>query len=174
MNIGAPPADVKAPGLCADNKDGMATRVNYDDNLFYVMTLTRALRSGLHLEIDPDYFRDKVVEDIFFIDRILEQIYEALRTNTFLINRQDHLRDLMRAKRNFADMLDEVLGERIAFSEHLEPFRSKLAGARDQHVRDISDIQRAMENGTTPEDQQDIVSQDEYRFLFQNDDESDS
>lgn len=149
----------------------MATRVNYDDNLFFVMTLTRALRSGLQLDIDPDYFRDKVVEDIFFIDRTLEQIYEALRTNTFLINRRDHLRELMRAKRNLADTLDEVLESQAAFSQHLEAFRAKLAGAREQHVRDISDIQRMMESGTPEADQETIVSQDEYRFLFQSDEE---
>ncbi|MFP4114787.1 MAG: hypothetical protein ACOCZB_03840 [Spirochaetota bacterium] len=152
----------------------MATRVNYDDNLFYVMTMTRALRSGLHLEIDPDYFRDKMVEDIFFLDRVLEQIYEALRTNAYLINRRDHLRELMRAKRTFADMLDEILESRLAFSHHLEPFRAKLSGAREQHVRDLSDIQNSMETDVTTDDQQSIVGQDEYRFLFQNDDESDS
>jgi hypothetical protein len=152
----------------------MAARVNYEDNLFYIMTLTRALRSGLQLEIDPDYFRDKIVEDIFFLDRVLEQIYEALRLNSYLINRRDHLRELMRAKRAFADMLDEVLETRVAFSDHLEPFRAKLAGAREQHVRDLSDIQSSMDSGASTEDQQSIVSQDEYRFLFRNDDETDS
>jgi hypothetical protein len=151
----------------------MATRVNYDDNLFFLMTLTRALRSGLKLEIDPDYFRDKVVEDIFFVDRTLEQIYEALRTNAFLINRRDHLRELMRAKRNFADMIDEILDGDARFAEHIEPFRTKLAGTREQHVRDISDIQKSMDSGAVAEDQQAIVSQDEYRFLLQNDEEPD-
>lgn len=150
----------------------MATRVNYDDNLFYVMALTRALRSGLQLELDPDYFRDKMVEDIFFIDRLLEQIYEALRVNTYLINRKDHLRELMRAKRNFADVLDELLEARLPFSEHLDTFRSRFAGARDQHVRDLSDIQNAMESGSSEDDQQTIVSQDEYRFLFHHDEET--
>lgn len=147
----------------------MATRVNYEDNLFFIMSLTRTLRSGLQLEIDPDYFREKLVEDIFFLDRTLEQIYEALRTNTFLINRRDHLRELMRAKRTFADMLDELVEGRPRFAEHLESFRAKLSGARDQHVRDLSDIQKMMEAGAPEEDQQTIVSQDEYRFLFQND-----
>lgn len=149
----------------------MATRVNYDDNLFFVMSLSRTLRSGMQLELDPDYFREKLVEDIFFVDRTLEQIYEALRVNTFLINRRDHLRELMRAKRIFADMLDDVLERRVPFADELDAFRSKLAGARDQHVRDISDIQKAMDVSEGTEDQQTIVSQDEYRFLFSNDDD---
>ena len=148
----------------------MATRVNYEDNLFFLMSLTRTIRSGLQLELDPDYFRDKLVEDIFFVDRTLAQIYEALRTNTYLINRRDHLRELMRAKRNFADMLDDVLEGGPAFAASLGGYRAKLAGARDQHVRDISDVQKAMDTGVPEEDQQTIVSQDEYRFLFESDD----
>ena len=147
----------------------MATRVNYDDNLFYLMTLTRALRSGLQLEIDPEYFRDKIVEDIFFIDRTLELVYEALRTNTYLINRRDHLRGLMRAKRGFADMIDEILDRGAAFAEHLEGFRAKLTGARERHVADIADIRASMESSPNEDDQQTIVSQDEYRFLFEHD-----
>jgi hypothetical protein len=150
----------------------MATRVNYDDNLFFIMTLNRAVASGLALEIDPDYFRDKIVEDLFFIDRTLEQIYEALRTNAYLINRRDHLRELMRAKHSFADTLDGILESRLRFAEHLAPFRAKIIGARDQHLHDISDIQKSMDGGRVEADQQTIVSQDEYRFLFQNDDES--
>ena len=147
----------------------MATRVNYGDNLFYLMTLTRTVRSGLQLDVDPDYFRDKMAEDIFFIDRTLEQIHEALRTNAYLINRRDHLRDLMRAKRSFADMIDEILANRLAFSSQLDAFGATLSSARDRHVGDISDIRTAMETEPDEDDQQSIVSQDEYRFLLRND-----
>ena len=149
----------------------MAHKVNYDDNLFFLMTLTRTLRAGVQLDIDPDYYLDKTVEDLFFIDRTLERIYESLRLNAYLINRREHLRELMRAKRAFADVLDEILDGTPAFSGHLAPFRTGLSEARDRHVRDISDIQRSMSVESTEEDDQTIVSQDEYRFLLQNDDE---
>jgi hypothetical protein len=146
----------------------MATRVNYDDNLFYVTSVIRTLRSGLALELDVDFFQDKIVEDIFFVDRILEQIYEALRVNSFLINRKDHLHELMRAKRNFADLLNEILEESGPFAAHLAGFAPKLSEARERHVNDITDIQNAMDAPADTEDQQAIVSQDEYRFLLQN------
>lgn len=149
----------------------MANKVNYDDNLFYLMTLTRTLGAGVQLDIDPDYYLEKTVEDIFFIDRTLERIHESLRLNAYLINRRELLRELMRAKRAFADLLDTVLAGDPVFSEHLAPFRAKLAGARDQHVRDIADIQKSMSVGPTEDDDGTIVSQDEYRFLLQNDDE---
>jgi hypothetical protein len=149
----------------------MANTVNYDDNLFYLMTVMRALRSGLQLEIDPELYLDRIVEDIFFIDRTIEQVYETLRRNTYLINRREHLRQLMRAKRGFADLLDDLVGDNTVFGKHLASFRGKLAAARDKHVRDISDILRAMDGTPIEDDPHTIVSQDEYRFLFQSDEE---
>jgi hypothetical protein len=145
----------------------MATKVNYDDNLFYLHSLIKALRGGLQLELDIDYFRDKVVEDIFFVDRTLQQIYETLRVNSYLINRRDHLRELMRVKRGLADLLGALLDGTLPWFENLAAFSDKLAGARDHHVRDIADIQGLMEGGVTADDPQDVVSQDEYRFLFE-------
>lgn len=152
----------------------MATKVNYDDNLFYVHALVRTLRNGLQLELDADYFRDKIVEDVFFIHRTLQQIYESLRTNNYLINRRDHLRELMRVKRAFADLLGAILDGELPWAGNLAHYRDTLSTSRDEHVREITDIQSLMEGGAPAEDPQDIVSQDEYRFLFeasQDDDE---
>jgi len=150
----------------------MATKVNYDDNLFHLISLTKALRNGLQLELDVDYFRDKTVEDILFVDRTLQQIYEALSVNTYLINRKAHLRELMRAKRAFADMLDEIINRSSVFAQKLAPFDQKIGRAREQHLQDISDIQSMIEVGKKEQMTEDIVSQDEYQFLFR-DEESD-
>ncbi len=149
----------------------MATRVNYGDNLFFVTTVIRTLRSGLKLEVDADFFLDKIVEDVFFVDRILEQIYESLRVNTFLINRKDHLHELMRTKRNFADLLHEIIEGDFHLKANLDAFSSKFRDAHERHVHDISDIQNAMDSPDTEADTQAIVSQDEFRFLLEGDGE---
>ncbi len=149
----------------------MANTVNYEDSLFYLMTVTRTLRSGLQLEIDPGFYLEKIVEDIFFIDRTIEQIHGTLKGNTYLINRREHLRQVMRAKRSFADLMHELIEGNLSFGKHLAGIRERLAAAHEKHVRDISDILRAMEVSSTQDDQQAIVSGDEYRFLFQNDDQ---
>ena len=148
----------------------MATKVNYDDNLFHLISLTKTLRNGLQLELDADYFRDKVVEDILFIDRALQQIYEALSVNTYLINRKAHLRELMRAKRAFADMLEEITSRSGVFAQQLAPFDEKIGKAREQHLQDISEIQSMIEVGKKEQLTEDIVSQDEYQFLFREED----
>jgi hypothetical protein len=151
----------------------VATKVNYDDNLFFIHSLVKGLRGGLQLELDTGYFRDKVVEDVFFIDRTLQQVYEILKSNSYLINRRDHLRELMRVKRAFADLLTSIVDGTLPWAENLSQFTGKLAGARDSHVGDIADIQGIMEGAAPVDDPQDVVSQNEYRFLFDSIDEDD-
>ena len=146
----------------------MTTQTNYDDNIFYVQFLIKTLRSGLRLDLDPEYFRDKIVEDIFFVDRTIQQIYETLKVNNYLINRTDHLRELVRAKRSFCDFLEESTNQELPFPEHLSAFASKISSTRENHARDIADIQGLMEGRSPAEEPKNIVSQDEYRFLFQN------
>jgi hypothetical protein len=145
----------------------MAAKVNYGDNLFYILALTRSVRAGLQLEIDPDYFRSKMIDDIMFLHRTLEHLHEALQTNTFLIHRNEHLRELMRAKRGFADLLGEILDRSLPFSRHLSDFTAKLTGIREQHVGDIADIQSSMSTKPVGDEPQNVVGEDEYRFLFQ-------
>jgi hypothetical protein len=150
----------------------MATKVNYDDNLFYLLSLTRVLSNGLKLELDSDYFADRLLEDILFIDRTLQQIYEALSVNAYLINRKGHLRELMRVKRAFADLLDEIVNGKGRFSHDLDQFVSKLSSARAQHLSDISDIQDTVDPAQAPERSADVVSEDEFRFLFSDEESS--
>jgi len=152
----------------------VATRVNYEDNLFFLHSLIKGVRGGFQLELDEDYFRDKIVEDIFFVDRTLQQIYETLRVNSYLINRRSHLRDLMRVKRSFADLLADLVDLRLPWASSIAAFSDKLATARTQHVRDIADIQGLMEGSGPEEEPRDIVSQDEYRFLFESGEQDDT
>jgi hypothetical protein len=145
----------------------MAAKVNYGDNLFYIIALSRSLRAGLQLEIDPDYFRSKMLDDLIFLHRTLESLHETLHINTFLIDRNEHLRELMRAKRGFADLLSEILNDELPFARHLAEFRAKFTGIREQHVGDLADIQASMNNTHHTDEPQNVVSEDEYKFLFQ-------
>lgn len=146
--------------------ENVAAHTNYDDDIFFVQALVKSLKAGLTLEIDADLFRDKVIEDILFADGTLARIYQSLDTNRFLVRRAEYLRDLLRAKRAFADFLEEITSGRLSFSSELESVRSTLTEARIRHVREIADIQTAMDQDAASPEPQDIVSQDEFRFLL--------
>ena len=59
----------------------MSVKVHYEDNLFFLHSILRTLESGLRLDIDPEYFKDKILEDIFFIDASLMRTFSALKEN---------------------------------------------------------------------------------------------
>lgn len=151
----------------------MAAHTNYDDDIFFVQTIVKSLRTGLTLELDTSLFKDKVVEDILFVDKTLQRILQSLDANHYLIRRSEYLRDLLRAKRAFADFLNDVTGERLPFASHLASERESLQAAREQHIRDIADLQTAMDRADESPEAEDVVGQDEFRFLLQPDENED-
>lgn len=149
----------------------MAAHTNYDDDIFFLQTMVKTLRTGLTLEVDRSLFRDKVIEDLLFVDKTLQRISGSLEASHYLIRRSEYLRDLLRAKRAFADFLDEIIAGSLPFAANLDSVVDALQSARTQHVRDIADIQTAMDREGESGEPQDVVSQDEYRFLLRSDEE---
>lgn len=148
----------------------MAARINYDDDIYYLDTLVSAVQTGLTLDIDPEFFRDKIVEDIFFVDVTLKRIFDSLEENSFLIRRAEYLRSLLRVARIFVDFLHRLLTKEIGFAEHLEPYLLKLRGAVADHEQIAEKIGDMLQVAEPSEGDEDFVSQDEFRFLLQEDD----
>lgn len=151
----------------------MAARINYEDNIYYLDTLVSTIQTGLSLDIDPEYFRDKIVEDLFFVDRSLKRIFESLSENAFLIRRAEYLRSLLRVTRIYAEFLKQLLENKIEFAQHLEPYFLKLRAAEAEHQRTAGRIEEMLQVAEPSEGDEDFVSQDEFRFLLQEDDSED-
>jgi len=151
----------------------MATRTNYDDNIFYIQTIIKTLKSAVTLDVDGEYFRDKVVEDIFFVDGILLRILTSLRDNPHLIHRVDYLRSLLRAKTAFVEFLDDLIEAKTGLSTELTAYMAKLKNCRTSNRKDIAEIHTLLSNGDSVEPAEDLVSQEEFRFLLEDQEEAD-
>jgi hypothetical protein len=152
----------------------MAVQINYEDNIFYLTTLIRNLKNGTMLDIDADIFKDKFIEDILFINSGLQKIYKSLSRNAYLIRRNDYLRSLHRAKQSYVDFVDEVLAGSYPFCEKLSSYSSQFNATKESQLKDMTEIHSQLmgagEEKTSVEDE-DVVSQEEYRFLFKEDEE---
>ncbi len=144
----------------------MANKTNYEDNFFFFSTLIRDLAIGIKLDIDADMFRDKIIEDILFIDNGLMRMYTDLHDNKRLIRRMNYLRALLRTEHIFTDFLDTALDTSIPFSEYLEPYKSKLAVAKREHANISREIIQSLQS-TEPGDDEDQVSQEEIEHLLE-------
>jgi hypothetical protein len=152
----------------------MASKVHYEDNLFFLHSILRTIESGLRLDIDPEYFRDKILEDIFFIDAALMRTFSSLKDNQFLINRVSYVRSLRRTVVAFSDFLDRVTTGDMPFSAALEAYREKLLSTSTMYHRTRKEIDTLLDQLEPDDEAQDVVSSEEYGFLLASTDDSDS
>jgi len=151
----------------------MISRVNYDDNIFFVHAMVKSLRSGLILDVDPELFKDKVLEDIFFIDSTLMKILSQLRDNPNLIRRAEYLKALLRVENTFLDFLGDILAAGRPLAESLTPFSHKVRACRSSHQTTQTELQSMLHRPEDHAPEEDVVSQEELGFLLQEDQESD-
>jgi hypothetical protein len=147
----------------------MTRRINYEDDIFTVALQVRCLQDALKLEVDPELFADRIAGDIGWIDSITGSLFRSLRESSLYVKRQEHLKELAKLKRYFAEALDTVLGGSAPLSEALQSRLPGLRGMRDVHVRDIGEIKLLIEGRGAPEDEH-VVSPEELKFLMTSDD----
>ena len=125
----------------------MKDTIYYDENLFYINDIVNTISRGLRLDLDPDLFVDKFVEDILFVENALSVLHSSLINEDRLVSRADYLRRLIRAKKRFAEVLESIARSTRGFSTRIAPFHDKfldIARGEREHVQSIRDVLKAM------------------------------
>ncbi len=146
--------------------DPMPVKVHYEDNLFFLHTMVRTIESGMKLDIDPEYFRDKILEDIFFIDAALLRIYSSLKENSLLVNRSGYMRSLRRTIHAFVDFLKKILDGEIQHDKLADTYHAKLSTSLHTHERVQTELESSLERSDVYEESSDTISSQEYGFLL--------
>jgi hypothetical protein len=148
----------------------MTRKINYEDDIFTVALQVRCLQDALKLEVDPDLFKDRILGDIAWIDGITARLLASLRDSSQYVKRQEHLKELAKLKRAFAEALDALVERKAPFAEHVQEKLPELRACRDAHRRDIGEIKTLLEGTGMPEEQH-MVSAEELKFLMTSDEE---
>lgn len=81
---------------------------------------------------------------------------------------------LVLSKKEFVRFLEEVQVNSSAFAENLVPFHEQFNQCRNIHYKDIEAITDILEKESgINQEESDIISSDEYLYLFKQEDESD-
>ncbi|MFW5643042.1 MAG: hypothetical protein ACOCYQ_03360 [Alkalispirochaeta sp.] len=144
----------------------MSVKVHYEDNLFFLHSILRTLEGGLRIDIDVEYFKDKVLEDVFFIDSTLLRTFSSLKENGYLINRVSYLRSLRRTVRAFTDFLARVTSGNLGGGDFVEAYQTRLAATLDEHRHVLREIDVILDQLEPDEEAEDVVSSQEYDFLL--------
>ncbi|MFA7567416.1 MAG: hypothetical protein WCY01_10350 [Alkalispirochaeta sp.] len=151
----------------------MSSKVHYEDNLFFLHSILRTIESGLRLDIDSEYFKDKVLEDIFFIDSSLMRTFSTLKDNAYLINRSAYLRSLRRTVRAFVDFLIPVTSGRLGAPDIVDAYQDRLRSTLSAHQKVIHEIDTILDHLEPDDEATDVMSLEEYDFLLSPTDSSD-
>ncbi len=149
----------------------MASKVHYEDNLFFLHSILRTVESGLRLDVDQEFFQDKILEDIFFIDATLMRLFSSLKENPYLINRVTYLRSLRRTIVAFSDFLNQFVRGDLGFRAAAGAYSERLTAAIHSHEKVRGEIDLILDQEDSDEETAAVVSSEEYGFLLASDEE---
>jgi hypothetical protein len=144
----------------------MAKRIHFEDDIFYLNLLIRTFRDGLELDLDTELFLTKAIDELSFIDDVFERLLDELGANERLIDRVDHLMNLLEAEERFAETVGRVFPVRRPHAQALSPFSERFAELRTKSLRRRSVIEGATAFKSDAADDPYVVSQVELNELL--------
>ena len=145
----------------------MTRRVNYEDNIFYLTLIFKGISASLLLNIDTDLYRDRIIEDIRFLDKTSASIYQSLKANHLMIDRFTHLKGLQKLNSKVIALLEDILEERFPLASSLEQdfdLLQRIQSNRETELAGINEMITKQKEST--DDQEPIVSEEEFKFLL--------
>ena len=144
--------------------------MNYGDNLYYVNELLKLLDYSLKLDLDTPLNGEYLTGQLVFIDKVLTSLYEDSGKINGLSHYEDALRSIMKSKYRLCSFLGtlESAGESLRRRIHLDDKHiGEIKNRHQAHIDRIEGHFADKDNLKTPED---LVSQEEFRYLFGADD----
>jgi hypothetical protein len=118
------------------DKRNMEKRINYEDNTFIINTRIRLLHDIFMLEADPELFFKKTLDEIDFINDVLDVLLKALIDNDKLIERGERLHDLLETEWRFTSLLNFLIGGQGSLAGNYHPqLIPKLESVRNDCIR---------------------------------------
>ena len=153
----------------------MTRRVNYDDNIFYLTLVFKGIAAGLKLNIDTALYRERIVEDIRFLDKTCSNIYQSLKADHLMIDRLTHIKRMQKLNGDIIALLEDILEERLPLASALEQdfdLLQRIQSTREVELTSLKEMSAKL--GEPGGDQEQIVSEQEFKFLLSSDQEEPS
>ncbi len=144
----------------------MIKRIQYDDNIFFLMVMIRNLHDAIKLNVNAEYFASKILEDCLFINSIIQKIYTSLMENNNLIHGPTHLHSIMKTKVVYGKLLETILRTKDDYLTVFKPEFSEIKKIAADHLDDILIIKEKLSNLDGRKTDKRVISCDELHFLL--------
>ena len=144
----------------------MAKKIHYEDNLFYIREIIKSLRRGFSVEIDREFFTDKVTEDALFIDAALRRMCAGLIDNNQLINRPEVLRSVMVSISQYLEAIRAIVDKPDSAIFFQAPIIAKFKDILSYQQDELQKIKQVLVGADPRVSSEDLVSQEEFDLLL--------
>jgi hypothetical protein len=145
----------------------MSHKINYDDNIFFLILRVKLLKDGLKLDLHKGLFLNNYCEDIFFIAETIRKISDALKNSPLLVGRLEHGKNLSRLEKQFAAVLTDILRDEKPWAQAMQESFEHLKKILYTINNDLVDLKSMLaEVKTKSEDDKYIISEEEYKVLL--------
>ena len=136
--------------------------------------LLRHLQRSLKIDIDNDYFLEKIKSDLLFTESKLAVLYESLKDSTLQLDKAQYFRHLYKTKSLFLEIADSILNDSTGRSLDFTDFNDRLKAAVLEQQFEYDDIRKILAKTDVDELDSNQISQEELMFLMSNDEETDN
>lgn len=144
----------------------MPEKIHYDDNIFFIRSLIRTLHDAIRLNVDSEYFADKILKDILFINTSIQKVYGSLKNNSLLIRRNVYYHSIMKLKKAYVQFLNELNSTDGRFRNTFEHMRTKFKLIMENNLKELQEIKSFISGTDTEKAEGDTISQSELHYLM--------
>ena len=98
----------------------MLQNIVFQDNIYQLARTADLLKEGLLLDLAGDYFYDKFVDDILFLDVSIQKLSAQILSNSRISSYIAILHSLRSCQERYIDLLTLVLSGKSGLSESLQ------------------------------------------------------
>jgi hypothetical protein len=140
--------------------------INFEDNLFVLNIRIRMLRDLLVLDVDPELFLKKTLDDMDFIDTVLGSLIATLNDTTHLMDRDELFHNLYETAQYLLDTLANTFNSQGTISSAEIPlFRDKVILLQEHTLERIQTLETSL-SACEPVSTEPVVSSDEMNELL--------
>ncbi len=151
----------------------MTQCIHYEDNIFLILDYLTYLQRGLRLDIDDNYFGEKIITDLMFFDSIVHSIFNSLKESTLQKDKNQYLRLLLKTISLYISICEEIVDDKTGRLIDFSGFKPKLKELVLEQRKTLKELKAILDSNSLEEDNEDQISQEEMLFLMSGGDEED-
>jgi hypothetical protein len=144
----------------------MLQKTVFQDNIYQLSRSIDVLHEGLMLELSGEYFFDKTVDDILFIDASIQKLLKQLQANSHTTGFNALLHSLHSCLNRYLLTIDLILSGKGCMADQFAPLSPKLKDIRINIAAIRENLAKDIQKTDTSGDATDIVSSNELSELL--------